>query len=457
MSALRFRKELTSLAAALSLTAVAGSTVHAQGYIADARRIALGAVGSSENAASEMVQNERRYRSLTIPLGIFQIFGDLDVFNPDSDGFDPVLASEYAANPIHFAFGRKHASGFNRFVNDIVNASVSLDLNTYRRFTLEPQLLAEGLGNPSWGKTFPVAKSGDVSHAIYVGAGPYLAFRTNAQVDPRLVQLFGAAANTYFRNTTLTISDTTTDQFALAVTGGYRGRFPLPDGRGGGSSANGTYVAANYHYLHGFHFDTFAMTTRLDTDAAGLLTFRPNTVPIAIERRLSSTGRGFALDGGVAFVVDKWNFGAGLSGIANRITWKNLEREQYTLQNLLSGGDFVHVTLPPPGGVERLTLPVVFSADVGYTTGTWGAVAEYAHGFQGHNIHGGLEYRRGAVELRGGGRLSRSRWYPSGGVGFTVTPRFGVDVALFQVSTYIERRNQAALAISLRFSQPPEP
>jgi len=446
-------KAVVASAALIFLTSIE-SPLHAQGYMFDARRIALGGVGSSENAALKMARRERGYRSLTIPLGTLQIFGDLGVFNPDNDRFDPVLAAEYAANPIHFVFGRKHASGFNRFVGDIVNARVNRDLNTYRQFTLEPKLIAEGLGNPSWGKTFAVARTGDATHSVYVGAGPYLAVRTNAQVDPRLVQLFAAASNTYFPNTTLTIADTTTDQFALAVTGGYRGRFRLPSGFGGsGSSGNGTYVAANYHFLHGFHFDTFGMTTRLDTDAAGLLTFRPNTVPIAVERRLSSSGRGFALDGGVAFVVDRWNFGVGLNGIANRITWKELEREAFTLQNLLTGGDFVHTKLPPPGGVERLTLPVVFSADVGYTTGIWGAVAEYAHGFQGHSIHGGVEYRTGAVELRGGGRLTRSRWYPSGGVGFDVTPRFGIDVALFQVTTYIERRNQAALAISLRFNQ----
>jgi hypothetical protein len=459
MSGLCFHKTCKAVVATAALIVASSieSPLHAQGYIGDARRIALGGVGGSDNVASEMVQNERRYRSLTIPLGIFQIFGDLDVFNPDSDGFDPVLASEYAANPIHFVFGRKHTSGFNRFVGDIVNARVNRDLNTYRQFRLEQQLIAEGLGNPSWGKTFTVARTADATHAIYVGAGPYLAFRTNAQLDPRLVQLFGASTNTYFPNTTLTITDTTTDQLALAVTGGYRGRFRLPAAFGGsGSSADGMYVAANYHYLHGFHFDTFAMATRFDTDAAGLLTFRPNTVPIAVERRLSSSGRGLALDGGVAFVVDRWNFGVGLNGIANRITWKELKREQFTLQNILSGGDFVHVDLPPPGGVERLTLPVVFSADVGYTTAGWGAVAEYAHGFQGHSIHGGLEYRAGAVEWRGGGRLSRSRWYPSGGVGFNVTPRFAIDVALFQISTYIERRNQAAFAISLRFTQQPK-
>jgi hypothetical protein len=245
----------------------------------------------------------------------------------------------------------------------------------------------------------------------------------------------------------------TTDQIALAITGGYRARLPLPGQTDVGPGRSGTYIAANYHHLHGFHMDQFAFTTRFDTNSVGLLTVQPATAPIFIDRVSSSSGTGLALDAGVAFVVNEWSFGFGANGIANRITWDELEREQFTLQSLINGGDFVEVELPNPAGERRLELPVVYSTDVGYDTEKWAAVAEYAHGFQGNSFHTGLEYRLGRVELRGGGRLSRDRWYPSGGAGFNVTPRFGIDVALFGKTTLLERRRQTALAISLRFEQ----
>jgi hypothetical protein len=427
----------------------------AQNYSADARRIALGGVGSSENIASQMVQSGRRYRSVVIPLGTLQLLGDLDALKPDEDEFDLLKAMEYAASPMHYTFGRSdEQSGGSRLMNDIVNARLNRDLNVYRVFEIEPQLVAEGLANPSWGKTFRVRGDENQFQGVYVGAGPYLAVGTSAAIDPRLVELLGASTDTYFPNAALTITDVTTDQIALAITGGYRARMPLPGQASVGDGRNGTYLAANYHYLHGFHMDQFSFTTRFDTNSVGLLTVQPTTAPILIDRVSSPSGRGFALDAGVAFVVDEWSFGFGANGIANRMTWDELEREQFTLQSLIAGGDFVEVELPGPPGDRRFELPVVYSTDVGYDTGRWAAVAEYAHGFQGNSFHSGLEYRLDRIELRGGGRLSRDRWYPSGGVGFNVTPAFGIDVALFGKTTLLERRRQTALAISIRFEQP---
>jgi hypothetical protein len=60
---------------------------------------------------------------------------------------------------------------------------------------------------------------------------------------------------------------------------------------------------------------------------------------------------------------------------------------------------------------------------------------------------------RRAHEFRGGGRYTSDRWHPSGGAGFNLTPRFGIDVAVFGTSTNIERRRQMGVAASLRFNQ----
>ena len=65
---------------------------------------------------------------------------------------------------------------------------------------------------------------------------------------------------------------------------------------------------------------------------------------------------------------------------------------------------------------------------------------------------GGVEYRLGRVELRGGGRYTRDRWHPSGGAGFNLSPGWSVDVGAFGTSTNIERTRRLALAVSLRMN-----
>ena len=81
---------------------------------------------------------------------------------------------------------------------------------------------------------------------------------------------------------------------------------------------------------------------RLDTNANGLLTVNLSQgLPVLILRHTSSQGRGFAIDMGVAAVVDRWQVGVGVNGIANRMDWKGVERTNYVLDSLFSGGDFV--------------------------------------------------------------------------------------------------------------------
>jgi hypothetical protein len=166
---------LTSLAFILPVTAPA----FAQNWSFDARRIALGGVGTTENVASRTVQEERGYRAIVLPFGLLQILPDLDVFNPTGDAFNPVCAIEHASSPLHYTIGRKPCNRSQpgpAFVNDIVNGRLSRDLNDYRGFRPESSLVAEGLANPSWGKTFALRRSssGSFVHGIYVGAGPYL-------------------------------------------------------------------------------------------------------------------------------------------------------------------------------------------------------------------------------------------------------------------------------------------
>jgi hypothetical protein len=425
----------------------------AQNWSTDARSIALGS-GGTENAAVKMAEEERQYRAIVIPLGLLQVLPDWSVFNPGGDEFDPVRAIEYAASPLHYHFGRESSSDSpqGRFIRDIVNAELNRDLNTYRGFTPATSIVAEGLAAPNWGKTINLRRDADgYFQGIYVGAGPYFSVRTAASFDERLANLLGSPTNVYLPNTAFLVGDTTTEQLALAITGGYRARLPLNDV--GAGARDGVYLAASYHYLHGFRYDDFDMDVRFDTDSVGLVTFAPTTQPVAIDRLHSSSGRGFAIDLGVAIVSNRWEVGFGANGIANRITWNDVERQTFVLQSLLNGGEFVETTFPGFVEPRRVELPVDYSTNVGYSADTWSVVSQYTHGFQGDNFRGGGEYRFGPVDLRGGARFSQDRWHPTVGAGFNFTPRFSLDVALYASSTNLERRRNPVMALSLRFNR----
>ena len=181
--------------------------------------------------------------------------------------------------------------------------------------------------------------------------------RTNAAIDPALTALFGSATPTYLPNSSFHLDSADLAQMALAVTGGYRARLAWPGG--GGGASEGIYIGANYHHLRGFKYEDFDLATRIDTDAAGLLTVNPLLgSPLVINRKTSTHGQGLAMDVGVAAVRDRWEVGFGVNGIANRIDWSGVERTDYSLTSLLSGGDFLDSrprSMPPGASSFRST------------------------------------------------------------------------------------------------------
>ena len=133
------------------------SSALAQSWSFDARSIALGSVSGKDNLASRMIEEQRPYRSIVIPLGLFQVLNDFDVFKPESDEFDFVRAIEYAASPLHYQFDRHEESASGReLFTDIRSATLSRDLSDYRGYDLSEQPIAEGLASPTWGATFRV-------------------------------------------------------------------------------------------------------------------------------------------------------------------------------------------------------------------------------------------------------------------------------------------------------------
>ena len=442
----------------VSLTALLlGSTeALAQNWSFDARTVGMGGVGSTSNLATDMLDEQRPYRAIVLPFGLFQILPNMPKLDPTKDGFDLVRAIEYSASPIHYIVGRDDTSTANAFITDLRNGELSRDLNTYRGFSPATSVSAEGLASPNWGYTFKIKKRDDGTfQGVYAGAGIYFSMITAAEIDPALAAVFASPTPVYIPNTSFSLSNDTESQFAMAITGGYRARFawpgrPVGSGRGANAALEGLYVGVNYHYLRGFTYENFQPDARLDTNAQGLLTVNlAQGFPVSIARTNASDGTGFALDTGVAAIVGPWEAGLGVNGIANRIDWTNVERTSYVLDSLFTGGDFNDLPTIPVDDV-RVELPVDVRGHVRYNADRWTAMTEFGDGYNGTTVRLGYEQRLGRLQLRGGGRYVKERWEPTGGVGFNVSQGFGVDVGLFGTSANLERRRHLAIAVSLR-------
>lgn len=233
---------------------------------------------------------------------------------------------------------------------------------------------------------------------------------------------------------------------ALAVTGGYRGRFTWPGAR---STREGVYIAANYNYLRGFLYENDAMNIRLATDRFGLLT---TTSSVFIDRQHATRGTGFSLDVGAGVVYDRWEVGFGANGLSNHIDWTGVQRNTLQLASLTAtGGSFMQTaTIALPDA--RVELPVDYRGNITYDAGHWSATAEAAHGFGGASFHGGYEHRFGPFEARGGARYTFGMWNPTAGIGVDLSRKVSVDVAAFGTTTNIELKRQLALAASIRIN-----
>ena len=405
--------------------------------------------------ASKLVERQRRYKSILIPVGLVKVLSDIRVFYPNREDFDLSRAVEFGTAPLHFVFGRSEDITAASFFRDMINAQLQSDLNAYREGGFDTPLKTseEGLMAITWGHTFMLHESDRSFQGIYVGAGPYLAAQAYADFDAEFEKLLNSATDRYVRSASMGIGGGETDQLALDITGSYRARFPVFAQDGPGASRNGMYVQANYHHLQGFRFDEFNAKLRLDTDPGGLLVPNPPETPFTLEWHTSSKGIGLALDFGVAFVVNRWDFGAGVSGVANRIKWRDITRHELALVSLFNGTEFVHAKLPRTNLTTQIELPVTYTGDLSYHRDAWSAYTEYSNGLGGTNFRAGLEYRLGAIELRGAGRYSEGSWYPSAGAGFNLTRNFGVDAAFYGTHTFLEPHPHVGLAISLRFDR----
>lgn len=447
-----------ALISAAILVALVATPAFAQNYEFDARRIAMGSVGAGDNPAQSMVHKDSPYGSVVIPFGLFQVLRNRNLFDPNSDQFNPVIALEYAASPLHFIVNRDGGDTSAAFVNALRTGSASRDLNTYRGFALPLTLSTAGLLAPHWGGTIHLTNGRDGSYqGLYIGAGPYLSVGTNLTSDPRLVNLFATpsggprVAFLVPGNTTFTIANAVSVQLAMAVTSGYRARISLPGKR---SARDGVYVAANYNYLRGFRYDKDNLSVALDTDNFGLLTGLPTTTAVLADRESATSGTGYSIDLGAEIVANGWDAGVGASGLGNRIDWTNFQHDQYAMTSLglVTNGAFVHTQLTPATLTEQVKLPVRKTGNLGYSANTWSFETEISNGLLGTTFNGGAEIRLHGVDLRAGGRYVTSRWHGAAGIGLNAGPRFAIDIAAYGTSANLEQHEKLALAVSLRFN-----
>src|SRR5262245_21542144 len=323
----------------------------AQAWNIDARSIGLGGVGGSQNPLATTMSELRGDRTIVLPLGLLQVLRNRHTFAPGSPEFDPLQAVELVANPMHFEFGRSGPSARSSFVRDLRNGSVSPDLNIYRGFVPESVSTA-GVVSPKWGYTFNLpGADGGKRHGIYVGAGPQLALQTAVNADQDFIDYFSSPSARYEPSMRFGIASRSTGQAALAMTGGYRGRFPL--GAHGGTA----FLVTNVNRLHGIRYEDIDLALRIATDARGLVAGNQGAnAPLAVTRRSASSGNGISLDLGGGFSLGPWEFGFNGNNLANRMHWHGVTARDYALSRLTSGGRFTTSPGRAIGDVES-TVP----------------------------------------------------------------------------------------------------
>jgi hypothetical protein len=438
-------RRLTVAAACTAFLLTAGGA-SAQNWSFDARSIALGSAAREDNLASKMVADDQHDRSIVLPFGLIQLFGEFDRLNPSNDHFDLLRTVEYAASPVHYTFGRATDDSGDQFVVDVRAGHLSRDLHQYAGFAPANQPRAEGLAFPKWGRTFVVRHgAGGAYHGVFVGAGPYLSMQSDLNIDQQLIDILESGS---IPNARMDTTSDTRAQMAFAIIGGYRGRFSLPDST---SERDGLYVAVNYNVLRGLRYEDVAVSLRLDTDNSGLIALNPPVPsPLLIARDRATSGTGRSIDIGTAVVVNRWQVGLGINGVGNRIDWTGVTRTTYGLANLLSGDSAFIESLPQLRGDARVKLPIDYRGQIAYDADAWSAVGDVGHGFGGSSFHGGGEYRMHAVAVRGGAMFSRQLWNPTAGIGLNITARTALDLAIYGNAANVEHQRRPAIAVSLR-------
>jgi hypothetical protein len=418
----------------------------AQAWNIDARTVGMAGIAGDQNVFAAAVAESREGRSFVVPLGLIQALLDKNTFNTSSRDFDPARLVEYAGNPLHLQFGRSRSSAGASFVHDVRNSSLSRDLNDYRGF-VPASFAANGMASPKWGHSFALNKAGSgPRHSIYGGGGPQLALQTRLHADPILVDVLGADAPAYVGRQRFGIDNQTTGQLVAAMTGGYRGRFPLA------ATTDEAFVSLNVNYLHGIRYEEIDLALRLETDESGHLSSETGAPPLAFDRNVSSKGRGMSLDVGAGFVAGRWEVGVSASNLAHRLTWRNLTQRTYSLNSLFSGLGRFDTTSPIPLADVRSSVPVDYRGNLAFRGRTLSLQSEIGREFDRLSFRGGVEHALSRIHTRVAAAYVDDTWHPTAGLSVGLSRRLWIDLAGFTTSANVERQQRFALATSIRIA-----
>ena len=232
------------------------------------------------------------------------------------------------------------------FFRDLVRAQLKPDLNAYRGLDIDPSTTAEGLLLENWGKTFMLHSDDRGFQGIYVGAGPYLAARAYANFESELVNILeqpGRPVLSVRRLWHQRRRDRPACPCDYRRVSGTLSVFLS----GGGGCRRQWHICRRELPL-----PARSPPRRLQCEPSIRDRRRrpriaqSDVAPFSLDWHTSSRGRGMAVDAGVAFAVNRWDFGFGVGGIANRITWRQIERHVVSIPRFFGGIDFVHVRLP---------------------------------------------------------------------------------------------------------------
>ena len=418
----------------------------AQAWNIDARTVGMAGIGGDQNVFAAAVAESREGRSFVVPLGLIQALLDKDTFRTSSSDFDPARLVEYAGNPLHLQFGRSRSSAAASFVHDVRNSSLSRDLNDYRGF-VPASFAANGLASPKWGHAFALnGTAPGPRHSVYAGGGPQLALQTRLHADPALIGVLDADSPAYAGNQQFGIDNQTAGQLVAAITGGYRGRFPLA------AATDEAFVSLNVNYLHGIRYEEIDLALRLQTDESGRLASGTGTAPLAFDRSVSSNGRGMSLDVGAGFVAGRWEVGASASNLAHRMTWRDRTQRTYSMNSLFSGLGRFETTTPIALADLRSRLPVDYRGNLAFRGRSLSLHGEVGREFDQVSLRGGIEHALSRLHLRGAAAYVDDSWFPTAGVSVGLSRRLWVDLAGFTTSANVERQRRFAVATSIRIA-----
>ena len=209
------------------------------------------------------------YRSIVIPLGLFQVLRDFDRFKPDSDEFDLVRVIEYCG--VAAALSVRPRSGIGQRTGSVHRHS---QCHGQPRSERLPRLQA---GQPARRRR---------SRQPDAGAGPSASLETRAvrsrasmwapgricrcarppTIDQRVVDILASETALRFAEHATTRSAATSQgQIAMAITGGYRGA--LCDRRGARSAMASTSRPTTTTFT--------AFATRMPTPLSGSIPTPP--------------------------------------------------------------------------------------------------------------------------------------------------------------------------------------